>query len=266
MLDSRSSSTNALDLLLKYGAAFLAIAYIMGLTAQIFASRELNLPPLFRFNDAGYLTLGVMSTFYCFGPPVVILLGLDVVFLLIGKPVHWELDNRFRLLISCGVAIGCAIASSVRLPGLRLHPYFRLPFGWSVGAALAVFVVTLIAVQILVDPAVYLLSTTRQQLGMLVISCICLVIYAASVGVEISRLPGFVERARLLVAPDAVDGLKRFGIVFPDAACGAVSAQVTEPIDLLRRGESVYTVRTNGGKKLQIRNDKVWSVESPSPE
>jgi hypothetical protein len=104
----------------------------------------------------------------------------------------------------------------------------------------------------------------RQQLAMLVFVGIGLIIFSVAFGIADGRrtLRHPEKRVRLLMAPDSIDGLKRLGLVFPDVSNGGASAEPTDAVSVLYRGESMYVLRTKDGRIVQIKSEKVWSVAS----
>jgi hypothetical protein len=104
----------------------------------------------------------------------------------------------------------------------------------------------------------------RQQLAMLVFVGIGLIIFSVAFGIADGRrtLRHSEKRVRLLIASDSIDGLKRLGLVFPDVSNGGASAEPTDAVSVLCRGESMYVLRTKDGRIVQIKSEKVWSVAS----
>jgi hypothetical protein len=77
----------------------------------------------------------------------------------------------------------------------------------------------------------------------------------APAGIADSRrtLRHLEKRVRLLIAPDSIDGLKRLGLVFPDVSNGGASAEPTDAVSVLYRGESMYVLRTKDGRIVQAK-------------
>ncbi|MBZ5679926.1 MAG: hypothetical protein LAO24_07455 [Acidobacteriia bacterium] len=259
--------------MLKYSAAFLAIAYALGFLEQSSFAATVGVGEFrVRLADTNYLIRGLLVEAFCIGASVANILFLEfashVFVLLFGRPApDWIQrqaafhDRKYRLGLVLGqVAVSL---SAVLIVGRFL---LRLSLGWSVSLAVSCGIVNLVVSLILVQPEVYFSSTVRQQLSLLMLVALGLTVFSLGLGIadgsELLQKPG--RSVRLLIAPDAIDGLKHLGIAFPDSSCGTTSAEPTESIHVLYQGESMYVVRTKNNSVVQIKSDKVWSVE-PSP-
>jgi hypothetical protein len=173
-----------------------------------------------------------------------------------AKHLHRQ---TYRLSI-VGTYVIVAFGMMLIIGGLSIDLSFR----WTAALALACAVVNLMESAIMLSPDAYVSSTVRQQLAMLMFVGIGLAVFPVAFGIAEGRQTlRHPERGiRLLIAPDAIDGLKRLGAVFPDATNGGASAEPTETVSVLYRGESMYVLRTKDGKVVQVKNDKVWSIAS----
>jgi hypothetical protein len=90
---------------------------------------------------------------------------------------------------------------------------------------------------------------------------VSLIVFSAGYGVAAGRerLREPAKSARLLIAPEAIDGLRRLGVPFTDAN-GGRSAGLTDGVNLLSEGNRMYIIRLKNGEIVQIKNDKVWSL------
>jgi hypothetical protein len=153
-----------------------------------------------------------------------------------------------------GTYVIVAFGMTLTIGGLSIDLSFR----WTAALALACAVFNLMESAVMLYPDAYVSSTVRQQLAMLMFVGIGLAVFSVAFGIAEGRqtLRHPERRIRLLIAPDAIDGLKRLVAVFPDATNGGASAEPTETVRLYR-GESMYVLRTKDGKVVQVKNDKV---------
>jgi hypothetical protein len=271
--DASSSSRNALDLMLKYSAVFVAVVYASGFLEQSSLAATVGAGALDgRLADASYLMRGLGVAVLCVGASVGSILSLELVrhasvLFLDHRVPNWirngvGLHDRLLRTGLLTVQVIAAFGAMLIISRFMLHLSFR----WTVSLAVACSVVNLLVSLVLVDPEAYFSSTARQQLSLLMLVGLGLLVFSVGLGIADGRreLQESGPRARLLIAPDAIDGMKHLGIAFPDANCGTASAEPTDSVRVLYQGESMYVVRTKDGRILQIKSDKVWSV-APSP-
>lgn len=65
---------------------------------------------------------------------------------------------------------------------------------------------------------------------------------------------------RLLIAPEAVNGLQSLGLPFQRSLAIGQGTGVTDTVDLLLQSESSYLVLVPDGSIMKLRKDKVWAI------
>lgn len=271
-MTNASSRVNSFDLFLKYGAAFFATAYGLGVIYQHAVWFSMGAPnATFPLADSGYFVQGVTVEVVCmiFALLSIIQGGfknlVDLLFFehplpqFIAGIVEFVEGSRLQLAVL-----------QFLVPFTFFVWWFYTKADFTIGTTLILAassaLVNVIVSLTLLNPDVFLSATLRQQLGILTFVGLGLLAFAAGWGVAEGRR--FLREpdlnARLLIAPDAVEGLKELGLVFPDASKGTTFAQPTATVSVLYEGETLYVVRTANGKVLQIKGDKVWS-SAPAP-
>jgi cytochrome c biogenesis factor len=68
------------------------------------------------------------------------------------------------------------------------------------------------------------------------------------------------KKMRLLIAPEAVDGVRQLGIHFGNVAGPNGAPQLSDPVSLAYPGDHFYFLMMPNGAVIRLSKDKVWGV------
>jgi len=274
-METTNLRVNVFELLLKYGTALFACSYALGVIKEHAFWFTMGAGSIvFPLADSGYFVEGLFVELLCL---LIVVLGIlthgligILVLLWKGRPLP-QLIHKLPKLLNIRLAKWIADFGEPLYLAIVAFSFFfwtfRFQDGFSIKAAiwlaLAAAVVNLVLWLVFSDQGVYFAMPFGQQFGIATLVFVCLIAFAVGSGIAAGHrsLKKVDASARFLIAEDAVEGLKRLGVNFPDEMQGShPQAQVTDTVDVLYEGDKQYVIRTKDDRVLQITSEKIWSV------
>lgn len=228
-MESIPSSSNAVDLAIKYTAAAGALCYGVSLCEQLEFLQRLGIPGDLVVLSPRHFFVGALLVGMCLVPG---LFGIMV--------LHLRDATKEKRILLCAFLSG--VAAFVTVFSLAFWSYEC----WIRDALMASWPAFGLAGGLVFFSNRLRRSGLSQQVFVLFLSLVFLYNYGVGFGVVQSRsaLAGKGgQEARLLIAEDAVLGAQEMGLVFPGLQPGERSAQLSGLIEVIFEGDRSYVLR-----------------------
>jgi hypothetical protein len=240
-----------LDDLLKYSPLVVALAYVTGFVMELGYISHLQ-PSFFDVDFGPRILVNGAAVLLQYGG---ISLAFGLAFVFMDELVRQRAGTGTVQAVLRWGRYGCLflgpLLASIGLYKVRTSPGLPL--------MLSVFSGNFLLLFLMLFPAAYSRLTKLQH-------CAVILFLAASLGTlafasgtwtwDISSGQGV---ARLLIAPEAIEGAREMGVTFPEGTGGG-SARLSEQVVMLYTGTRTYTFRLNDKRVVQLTRDKVWGM------
>lgn len=259
-LEQPISRTNALDLVIKYAAAFAALVYGIGFLEEVEYASRLGVGSVdFPLANPRYFAVGTMMLFTCLWTvPLVLPVGISVAMkAAFDEKRLGRLTERVEKFNYAFARIAVFVAAFA-----ATHWALLVPTAPALGLSTVVYLINAIVLSIVRSPDRYLHSQIGHQLGLMLTLATLLVLFSVSCGYAHWRgqAQSTGAHTRLLVAPEAVEGARMLGVVFSDAKQSSGLPELSEPVRVLFEGDRTYVLRLNSGTIVQLSKEKIWGI------
>ena len=249
---------NAADLLLKYGVMATGFAYILGFGYQSGFGSVLGIPSSEVIVSSEALISGFEAMFlFALGALGIMVLNASG---LLPDP-SWS--RRPLLALSTSGLIIVAVTLGVFCSGLIVLVHAQNEAAlYDITLMLFTFLIgNLLLLWCVVPRYGFAHIAPARQLGLILVLLSMGYVFASSLG-HIATTRVHVERVRILVSDEAVDGLARLGLEFEPDQTGTHGAKASKPVQLIYSGGRCYVVHLSNGTTLTISKNEALAVNS----